>query len=125
MDQHEGNQVAAAEPTHVNVTPYRRRVRAEDSVRMRELGDQIQTMITELGELAKSYTDLDDDDRTAYRYAPNLARAAGNTGVYIEVIDGWFQGVPQTACVVHCGGADSPVSYVENPCGSGSLCPPF
>jgi hypothetical protein len=91
MDESQDDRVASAEPEDVNVTATRRRLSADDSMRMRELADQIQTMITELGDLTKSYTDLDDDDRTAYRFTPNLARAAGNAGVYIEIVDGWYQ----------------------------------
>jgi hypothetical protein len=125
MHEHEGHEhVAPTDPEDVNLTDNRRRVSAEDAVRMRGLADQIQTMVDELGALTRSYTDLDDDERTSYRFAPDLsrhgARKDGDSyGVYIEMVNGWHDGAPVTACFIYC--REASVAYVESPCGSGSL----
>lgn len=114
------HEVGSKDPADPNVTPTRRRVSPADSTRMRELAEQIQGMLDELGNLTRSYTDLDDDDRTEYRFTPNRSRAHDNAGIYIEIVDGWSGGVPKTACFVYCQGADG-AAYVECPCGSGAL----
>lgn len=110
------------DPLDPNVSTTRRRVSPKDSIRMRELTDQLRTLLDEMGRLTSAYTDLDvDDDRTRYRFAPNESRSLDNEGIYIAIVDGWQRGVPKTACLVYCQGHGPDASYVECPCGNGSL----